>query len=117
MTGPGFATAEKINSKAFGQANAYEFSGGVGVFAFAASTGSNGSVPQATAEASFSKTFRVGTSANSLYRLYEEDDGVLFRLAFTISPSGSVSVSTQNYRPGLDSYAGAYTPMTGASAG
>ncbi len=108
LSAAGFATASAADQYAFVNANAYEFRGGVGVFAFSG-TGNIASpvFNSATADATFAETIRIGQSSNSAFHLFDTGDGTVFELTWSIQPSGDVSTSTTTYSGAVASYAGA----------
>lgn len=88
MTGAGFATAEKSTASGFGQANGYEFRGGVGVSAFGGTGGTVSTQVNARATAGISDSFRV-TGASGLSNL----GGTVFGLTVPILVSGEATSS------------------------
>ena len=91
-TGNGFATAEKSSSRGFAQGNAYEFKGGVGVSAFAATTGTGGALAQASGIASITDTIHVGEGMVS-----DLGSASVFLLTIPIVMSGTATVSAGVY--------------------
>lgn len=92
---PGFATASHSSGSEFATASGYEYGGAVAVFTSASSTATKNSDnrPQASAEASSTKFFRVGR----LDKLPELGNGI-FQLDVSMKVSGSVS-ATQTPAP------------------